>query len=294
MKEPTAQLTGVKDILLGYANSFLEILPAIAIALIVLAAFFVLSKYLARVLEKFSTRFTDDRSLQSLFGTVFRVLMVMIGVFAAAAIVFPGLNAGTLVSVLGLTSVAIGFAFKDIFENFFAGILILSRRPFSIGDQIESNDFEGSVEHISIRNTIIRTFDGKKVLIPNSSIFQNPMVVNTAYEARRTSFSTGISYDADIETAREVMREALIGCEGVLTEPAPQILVSEHGDSSVNFDLRYWTLPEKKDARLALDKVATAVKYALDDHDIGIPYPHRVLEVSEVSKLTVKRSDKID
>jgi small-conductance mechanosensitive channel len=278
MEEQVTQLLGVKEILLGYANSFLEILPAIVIAIVVLLVFLILSRYVGQLVEKFATRFTDDRSLQSLFGTVTRVVAVVIGVFAAAAVIFPGLNAGTLVSVLGLSSVAVGFAFKDIFENFLAGILILSGRPFAIGDQIETNGYAGTVEHISIRNTLIRTFDGRRVVIPNSKIFQNPMTVNTAYETRRTTFITGVGYDVDIDTARQVILDAVNACECVLREPATQVLLMEHGSSSLNFHVRYWTRPTNNDIRLGQDVVASAIKYALDEHVMDMPYPHQVVQ----------------
>jgi small-conductance mechanosensitive channel len=284
MEEPVSKLFELQDVLLGYANSFIAVLPSIAIAILVLLAFMALSGLASRMVQKFSNRFTDDKSLQSLFGTTTKVLVVILGTFSAAAVVFPGLSAGHLVSVLGLSSVAIGFAFKDIFQNFLAGILILSGRPFTIGDQIETNSFEGTVDHISIRSTSIKTYDGQRVIIPNSVIFTNPMTVRTAFPKRRTTFITGIGYDEDIETAREVIRDAVTSCETVLEVPAPQVFVMEHADSAVNFHIRYWTKSVMSGVRNAQDQVATAVKYALDDAGIEIPYPYRTVEFFDLSE----------
>ncbi len=281
MQEQAAQLLEFHEILLGYANDFLEILPAIAIALIVLALFVVAANLLKKLVSGFSRRFTVDKNLQSLFGQLTKVLVIVLGVFTAAAIVFPGLSAGHLVSVLGLTSVAIGFAFKDIFQNFLAGILILSGRPFRIGDQIETNGLEGTVEHISIRNTTIETYDGQLIIIPNSHIFTNPTTVRTARDLRRTTFATGIGYDEDIDSAREVIREAVNSCEHVLDDPEPQIYVSEHAASSVNFDVRYWTKSSIASVWKARDEVATSIKYALDEAGIEMPYPYRTVEFSD-------------
>ncbi|QDG54316.1 mechanosensitive ion channel family protein [Persicimonas caeni] len=278
MDESVNQLLKLQDVLLEYVNSFLAIVPAIGIAIVVFVVFLVLASLAKRTVSGFSSRFTEDKSLQSLFGTITKVLVIVVGAFAAAAIIFPGLSAGHLVSVLGLSSVAIGFAFKDIFENFLAGILILSGRPFVIGDQIETNGYEGTVEHISIRSTSIETYDGQRVIIPNSAIFTNPMTVRTAFPHRRTTFVTGIGYDEDIETAREVIREAVNGCETVLEDPAPQIFLMEHGDSSVNFHIRYWTPSTISGVKNAQDEVATSVKYALDEAGIEIPYPYRTIE----------------
>lgn len=278
MEEQTQNLMQFHEVLLGYANDFLEVLPAIAIAIVVLLLFVVGAGLAKKLVAKFSERFTADASLQSLFGQLTKVIVIVLGLFTAAAIIFPGLSAGHLVSVLGLSSVAIGFAFKDIFQNFLAGILILSGRPFRIGDQIETNGLEGTVDHISIRNTLIHTYDGQEIIVPNAQIFTNPITVRTARKARRTTFTTGIGYGEDIEHGRDVIRKAVEGCEHVLEEPAPQIYVSAHDSSSVNFDIRYWTESSIGSVWKARDEVATAIKYALDEADIEIPYPYRTVE----------------
>lgn len=278
MEENTQNLMQFHEVLLGYANDFLEVLPAVGIAIVVLIVFILVAGLAKKVIAKFSERFTDDASLQSLFGQLTRVVVIVLGLFTAAAIIFPGLSAGHLVSVLGLSSVAIGFAFKDIFQNFLAGILILSGRPFRIGDQIETNGLEGTVDHISIRNTLIHTYDGQEIIVPNAQIFTNPITVRTARKARRSTFTTGIGYGEDIEEAREVIRKAVVGCESTLEDPAPQIYVSAHDSSSVNFDVRYWTESSIGSVWKARDEVATTVKYALDEAGIEIPYPYRTVE----------------
>jgi small-conductance mechanosensitive channel len=272
------QIVEIKDVLFGYANDFIEVLPSIAIAIVVLIVFWILAKIGRRGAERAAERFTDDPSLKSLAGTTAKVVITLLGIFAAMASVFPGLKAGDLVAVLGLSSVAIGFAFKDIFQNFLAGVIILTSRPFKIGDQIVSDDLEGTVDHISIRNTELKTYDGQTIIVPNSILFTNPVTVRTDAKTRRTTFSTGIGYDEDIEEAREVMRNALDDCELVLDDPEPQIFVSEHGGSSVNFDIRYWTDSHSGTVRKGLDEVATRVKYALDEANIEIPYPVRTVE----------------
>ena len=273
------QLKGAIEILQGYANDALEHLPKVAIAIVVFLIFLILSKIAVRAVTTVASRTTSDRSLQNLFATVAKVGVIMIGVFASAAIIFPGLKAGDLVGVLGLSSVAIGFAFKDIFQNFFAGILILTQRPFAIGDQIKRGDLEGTVEDISIRNTVLKTYDGERLIVPNSELYVNTVRVFTAYGKRRTVFKAGIAYKEDIEKARAAIRSVLEGCEAVLKDPAPQIYVVEHGESSVNFDVRYWTLPQKADVMKTLDAVATGIKYAFDQAEIEIPFPYRTVEL---------------
>jgi small-conductance mechanosensitive channel len=272
------KIVSIMEVLQGYLNTALQHLPTIGSAIALLLVVFIISKFTKRFGTRLSEKLTDDLSLQSLFQTTIQVIVWSIGLFAAAAIVFPGLKAGDLVGVLGLSSVAIGFAFKDIFQNFLAGVLILTQRPFSIGDQIARGDIEGTVESISIRSTTIRTYDGQRVIVPNAELYTNPVTVRTAQTTRRTTFSTGIGYGEDIEKARTVITDALAECDLVKETPAPQIYVSNHGASSIDFDVRYWTDSDKATTVRALDQVATAIKYALDNADIEIPYTYRTLE----------------
>lgn len=272
---PTVSLM---DVLQKYSNAFLEMLPTLVIAALVFGAFMMLAKLGKKAARNIVGRMLDDSSLQSLAGTIASVLLTVIGIFAAATIVFPGLEAGDLVGVLGLSSVAIGFAFKDIFQNFLAGILLLLQRPFVVGDQIAVGGHEGTVRSIDIRSTTMRSYNGVDIVIPNSDIYTSSVTVQTSEQKRRSIFSTGIGYGEDIDQAREVIRRAVEGCEAVLDAPSVDVLVTGHGDSSVNFDIFYWTDSQKRSEVLARDQVATAIKYALDEADIEIPYPYRTVE----------------
>ena len=267
-KEGVQQVTNVFT---EYVNTFWEILPSILIALVVFIIFWIAAKVARSVAVRISESTVEDKSLQNLFGTIANVAMIVFGIFAAASVLFPGLSAGDLVGVLGLSSVAIGFAFKDIFQNFLAGILILAQRPFHINDQIIAGDYEGTVEDIQIRSTQIKTYSGERVIIPNAEIYGSAIQVRTAFDKRRTTFQTGIGYGEDIDQGREVIIDALEECEHVLDNPEPQIYVSSHGDSSVNFNVRYWTDSRAASVARAQNEVATRVKYALDEADIEIP-----------------------
>jgi small-conductance mechanosensitive channel len=262
----------------NYLDSLIAAVPTLATALVVLVLFWFGAGAARNAANSLSERVTDDENLKRLFGTLARITVIVIGLFVTASILFPGLEAGDLVAVLGLSSVAIGFAFKDIFENFLAGILILIQRPFHIDDQILVDDHEGIVENINIRSTFLKTFDGERVIIPNSDIYSSAVRVRTAFDERRTAFQTGIGYDENVDEGREVILEALESCEQILDEPAPQVLVTSHGDSAVGFDVRYWTDSRKGNVVAARDEVATEVKAALDEADIEIPYPYRTVE----------------
>lgn len=280
-----ADTTGkIVEIFTDFGVSALEALPSLLIALLVFVGFMIAAGIARKLAKRLSEGATDDKSLQNLFGTAARVAVLVIGAFVAASILFPGLGAGDLVGVLGLSSVAIGFAFKDIFQNFLAGILILAQRPFHIDDQIVVSGYEGTVDDISIRSTFLRTYSGERVIIPNADVYNSPVTVRTAFDKRRTVFGTGIGYDEDIEAGREAILSALEGCDLVADSPSPQVYVSEHGDSSVNFDARYWTDSRVADVTAAKNEVATAVKYALDEAGIEIPYPYRTVEFFDMTK----------
>ena len=272
------QLSAAQRILQEYVTDAIRLAPKLVVAVLIILLFMFLSRFAERFAKKVGGRITEDSSLQNLFATIVRVAVQVIGLFIAAATVFPGLKAGDLMGVLGLSSVAIGFAFKDIFQNFLAGVLILLQRPFRQGDWVVAQGYEGTIEDVNIRDTRLRTADNQLIIIPNSAIFTSPITVRTAFTERRSTFSAGIGYGEDIEAAREVILDAVRGCELVLESPAPVAAVVEHGGSSVNFAVHYWTNADPGSVNGAWNQVGTAIKYALDEAGIEIPYPYRTLE----------------
>ena len=202
--------------------------------------------------------------------------MLILAVLITATIVLPGFTPTSLISALGVGGIAIGFAFKDIFQNFLAGVLLLLTEPFQIGDQIKYKDFEGTVEDIQTRATTIKTYDGRRVIIPNAELFTNAVTVNTAYDKRRLQYDVGIGYGDDIAQARQLILEALREVEGVLADPGPEALVMDLAESSVNIRARWWINPPRQaDVLDAQDKVLEAIKNKLSAHGIDLPYPTR-------------------
>jgi small-conductance mechanosensitive channel len=197
--------------------------------------------------------------------------------FVAAVVIFPAFKPGDLVTGLGITSVAIGFAFKDVLQNFFAGILILWRRPFIVGDQIRTREYEGTVEEITVRSTRLRTYDGERAVLPNGDVYTNAILVRTAYDKRRVKFTVGIGYPDSIEEARTTIKRVLNETEGVLPDPVPWVHVTELAPSSVNFTVYFWVHSEQAKVLEVSDRVATGIKQALDTAGIDMPFPHTVV-----------------
>ncbi|HEY7546060.1 MAG TPA: mechanosensitive ion channel family protein, partial [Blastocatellia bacterium] len=243
----------------------------------------IIGRIIKRVLLTLGKRTRLDLTLADLLGRIASGVSAILGVFVAAVIIFPTFRPGDLIAGLGITSVAIGFAFKDILQNFFAGILILWRRPFQTGDQIRTNNYEGTVEEINIRSTRLKTYSGERVVLPNGDVYTSAILVRTAYDRRRVQFTVGVGYLDSIEEARATIHRALSETEGVLDDPGPWVYVAELAPSSVNFNVYFWVESDQANVLAVSDRVATRIKLALDAAGIDIPYPHTVTLFHDVT-----------
>jgi small conductance mechanosensitive channel len=257
-------------------RGFMARLPHFIAAALVVFIGFGLSKPLGRAVCRIGRRGAHE-NLAEVLRRLVRAAIVLLTFLIAAVIVFPTFRPGELIAGLGITSVAIGFAFKDILQNFFAGILILWREPFKIGDEIRSGEFEGLVEDINVRSTRIRTYDGERAVLPNGDVYTRAILVRTAYDKRRVVFTVGIGYPDSLENARATVHSVLARTEGVLQDPGPWVYVTELAPSSVNLTVYFWVRPQQRNVLLVRDRVVTGIKLALDAAGIDMPYPHAVI-----------------
>lgn len=265
------------DRLEGMGESLIALLPQIVMALIFLAVTWGIVRFVQYLFDKATRRSHMRRSLKVLFGKLIAIGIWIVGLLIAATIAFPTLQAGDLIAGLGIGSLAIGLAFKDIFENFVAGILILLREPMRIGDFVECEEAEGAVESITIRDTYLRQSDGQLVIMPNAMMFKNPVFIRTDKDLRRTTVICGVAYGEDVDQARDVIRDAVKGLDSVNAEKPVQVFAQEFADSSINFEVTWWTGSKPREIRESRDQVVAAVKSALDDAGIEIPFPYRTL-----------------
>ena len=243
---------------------FMQRLPYMAIALVVFLVFYVAGMVLRSIARRFTLRTRRHRSVGIVLGRLGQGMLVLLGLLVALVIAVPGFTPGQLVSVLGLSSVAIGFAFRDILQNFLAGILLLLSEPFRIGDQIKSGDFEGTVENIETRATSIVTYDGRRIVMPNSMLFTNPVTVNTANEKRRLEYDLKLPKDADVPKIRHLIVRAISPLPHVLDEPCPDALVVGFTDSDVTLRVRWWVQPPRHfELSQGLDTVLLHIRDAL-------------------------------
>jgi len=260
---------------------FVGHIPYVLGATVVLLATWLLT----RAVDTYGTRLLghwDKReSVKELILRLIGILVTVLGLLLAAIVLFPGLTPSKALGGLGLVSIAVGLAFKDIFENFFAGILILWRFPFERGDFIECEGIVGRVERVLVRMTYIRLTTGELVVVPNAFLFKNPVMVLTSLDVRRVTVMAGVAYDVDVPTAVRVITEAVESCESVATERPVQIFPQGFGESSIDIEVTWWTGATPLDVRRSRAEIVIAVKAALDAAGLEIPFPYRTLTFKE-------------
>lgn len=267
----------IQSTLVELVGQGVGLIPSILAALIILALTAYGANLVRNLTESLASRILSNRSLQTLLIQISYAAAWIVGVLIAAVFAFPDLGLGDIVALLGLGSVAVGFAFQDIFKNFLAGIILLLQQPFRLGDQIVVADYEGTVEEIALRSTQIRTYQGEEVVIPNSIVFTSMVQVMTARPNRRTDLEIGLDYNTPLDEAVGVLLDSVQTVEGVESEPAPEVDIVGFGDSAINFIVRYWTVPQQAQVRRIKTQVMIALKRSCDQVDYNIPYPIRTV-----------------
>ncbi len=259
----------------SWVDGFVKILPNMVVAVIIVVIFYFLGKLFKSLIYKAAKK-RDRENLGAMLGGLVRYTTIAVGIMLGITTILPSVKPGDLVAGLGVSSVAIGFAFKDILQNWLAGLLILIRQPFEIDDQIVVNDFEGTVEKIETRATIIKTYDGKRIVIPNNQIYTNSVKVNTAYEFIRSQYDIGVGYGDDMDEAIEVLKKSLQGIEGVEEEKGIDVLPWDLAASWVTLRVRWWTKSNRSIVVKTMTRVIPAIKKSLDAANIDMPYETQV------------------
>ncbi|ONG37111.1 transporter [Enhydrobacter sp. H5] len=269
-------------------------IPYLIVASLVFVIFWVLSIFFKKAVTRILGSRKHHQNLVTVFRRVGSALILFLGFMVAMIIAVPSFTPGKLIGALGIGSVAIGFAFKDIFQNLLSGILLLLSEPFRIGDQIISGNFEGTVEDIQIRATTIRTYDGRKVVIPNSQLYTSTMTVNTAYSQRRLEFDVGIGYENNIIDAQRVILSVLKAAPTVSKLAEPSVIATALADSSVVLRVRWFIDDGTQTNRVAsINEVIILVKEALEKANISIPFPITTLDTNHPLLVKIENSSDI-
>ncbi len=289
--EELAPVEALTQTLIQLGNGVIERLPYLGIAVVLIFITAVFAAFVAKFSEKALMRAHMRRELVTLFTNMSSIFIWLLGIAIATVVVIPSVTPAKLLAGLGIGGIAVGFAFKDIFENFLAGVIILFRKEMRIGDFIECEGVEGDVEKISIRETHVRQKDGQLVIAPNAMLFTNPVFIRTDLKLRREELVVGVDYATDLSKAADALNAALQSCETVSSEKETEVKLISFGGSSIDFKILWWTGSAPKDQRASFDEVAFAVKRELDAAGITIPFPQVTLSAREVLRFTGPGSD---
>jgi small conductance mechanosensitive channel len=254
-------------------HKMVNIGPRWLVALVILIVAWLLAKLVGKVVQKAIGRTSTEGHVDILVARGASAAIMVLGVMLALTEV--GLDFGHVITTLGLVSVGIGFALKDILGNLFAGVLLLVQHPFTIGDQIRVGNQEGFVETVRVRDTQLLTYDGERVFIPNSTVFSSPIINYSSTPSLRKDVRIGIKYAAEIEKARRLALETLTGIPGVLRQPEPVVMVEAEEDH-VALILRFWT---ESDRNRGLKVNSAVVERLLERYQAeGIDFMHECPE----------------
>jgi small conductance mechanosensitive channel len=231
------------------------------------------------VSKKMLGRANMDPMLISFLSSILRWLLLLFVIIAALGQL--GIETTSLVALLGAAGLAIGLSLQGSLQNFAAGVMLIVFRPFKNGDFVEVGGVTGIVEQIGIFTTTMRTGDNKEVIVPNGQIYGSAITNYSARPTRRVDMVFGISYDADIRQAKEILEKILAEDERILEDPAPVVALGELADSSVNFVTRPWV--NSADYWAVLWDTNEKVKLAFDAAGIGIPYPQMDVHLDQQS-----------
>ena len=241
----------------------------------VFAAGILLGRLLKAGLVKAIRRGDAERAAADVVGRFVGLVVVIAALIYALASV--NVRLGPLLGAVGIGGIAIAFAAQSILENFLASIILQIRRPFRRGDQIASGDQEGIVEDVNFRTVVLRTFEGERVFVPCGQVLKDPIVNHTVRGMRRTTLTVGIAYGADTAKTRQLVLETVAAVDGVRDHPPPEVWVEALAESSVDLAVRFWHAPDVATLWRVRNDVAIAVKQALDDAGVEIPFPQRVV-----------------
>ena len=252
-------------------ESVRSVLPRVLAAVLILVLFGLIATVVRWLLRRLFGRYEYDPTSRNLV-----MQLIFYGIWALGIVVAfsaMGFDPQALATAIGLTSVALGFAMKDVLSNFISGLLLLIMRPFEIGDQIIVGPTEGVVERIELRATRMHTYDGRVVLVPNAELFTSRVTNNTASPIRRDSVLVNLAYDADLNAATAAALAAIQATQGVLDEPPPSILVRDLSSTAIVLELRFWTDSRRADFLATRSRVNSAVVAALRAAHVALPEP---------------------
>lgn len=261
-----------------WSDALILMLPNLALAIIIFIISFFIAKLLHKVSESLLRKVSHNETINDLLSTIIYGVTLGIGIFIALSVLQLDRAVTTILAGAGIIGLALGFAFQDIAANFVAGIILSFRSPFRRGDIIKSQDYMGIVQKVNLRSTIIQSFQGQVIMIPNKDVFQNPLHNYTVTRKRRVDLEVGVSYGEDLDKVKRVTIEAAGKVEGKANDDI-SFFYTGFGDSSIDFEIRVWPKDISQPGYLKVKSdLILNIKKAFDENDIMIPFPIRTLD----------------
>ena len=262
-----------------WVKQLVLMLPNLAIALIVLILTFIGARVIQRTADKFLPRISHSVALNNLISSIIYTISLLVGFIMVLNILRLYNTVTSLLAGVGIIGLALGFAFQDIAANFISGVIIAIRKPFGVGDVVETNEYFGTIERISLRTIDIRQVTGELIKVPNRKVFENAMTIFTHYGIRRVDVTLGVSYGEDLERVQQIVKDAMTGIKGMVEKKPVEVVYEGFGDSSINLKVRFWVHYGRQfDYVFARSEAIIKIKKSFDVNQVQIPFPIRTLD----------------
>ncbi|WGK64742.1 mechanosensitive ion channel family protein [Croceiramulus getboli] len=267
------------DKLGNWGESIILKLPNFIMAVIAFAIFWILAKYVSKLVRNVLMRTVKQDSIKVIAGKVSFAVTVLIGFFIALGLMDLDKVLTSVLAGAGVVGLAIGLALQGTLNNTFSGVILSFLPKIQLGDWVETNGFAGTVVDINLRSIVIQGADNNLVMIPNAKIIDEPFKNFTQTQRSRVMVNCGVGYESDLEAVQKLTVDLIGEIFPQNDQEEIEFFYQEFGDSSINFVLRFWTdITKQKDVLVAQNKAIIAIKKRFDEHDINIPFPIRTLD----------------
>ncbi|MFD2827409.1 mechanosensitive ion channel family protein [Leeuwenhoekiella polynyae] len=267
------------DKLQGWGESLILKLPNFIVAVLVFVIFWFIAKYVSRFVRNILMRSVGQDSIKVMAGQTSFAITVLVGFFVALGIMDLDKVLTSVLAGAGVVGLAIGLALQGTLNNTFSGVILSFMPRLQLGDWVETNDYAGVVEDITLRNVTLRQSDNNYVIVPNSKIVDSPFKNWSQTTRSRVFINCGVGYESDLEKVKELTLESLNSIFEQQSKEEIEFYYEGFGDSSINFVARFWApVSKRRDMLIAQDKAIIAIKKTFDANDINIPFPIRTLD----------------
>lgn len=279
----------------SWLEGLIEMLPNLFVAILIVFLFYIIGKFLRSAFKRLFQKLSNNVVVINLFANIFYLAIIIMGFLIALNVLHLEQTVTSILAGAGILGIALGLAFQDISTNFISGIIMAFRKPIKVGDIIETERFIGKVEEINLRVTIIKTFQGLHVLIPNKDVFQAAVTNYTKTNERRVDLEIGVSYAEDLEKVKNIAIKAIEELNIKLGDTDVGVYYNKFDNSSINFTLMFWIhYPDQQGFLDAQSKAIIAIKKAFDKNEITIPFPIRTLDFGIKGGLQIGEVEQIN